>query len=226
MKLLINFIVIVFFCNVSNAQVVIGKITNEQIVKSWSSFILDISGEKSARMSTFSKSRSGEGVTLAINMFPPCTGLSMRFIYTLNKPIVESLQFKYLLTMRVDSNQPLFGEIVYDASPGDKMALFTLNTLPQFPDILSNMITGQKIYMRVDDMSGKAIDTISFSLYGFTAGYNRMDKLCSQIIQNPNHSGPSDLENLRQIPKDPVLPPNPNVPSSPVLPKHPNSKGV
>lgn len=210
-------------CHSSLAQVIPGSIANEKQIQNWSSFSLDVSGERYARMTTTSTANTGDRVTLAIQMQPPCDQLSMRLIFGLSAARTRAETMKWLLTMRVDSQQTLFGEITYNASVGDKFAMFTLNTLPQFPDLLQGMIVGQGIQMRADDQAGKAIATIGFSLYGFTASFNRMKSMCQQFATsrpNPNSGG---VNNLRQLPKSPDLPPNPNVPQVPTLPKHPNS---
>lgn len=221
------FCALVIFCagQTCFAQINRGVITNEQKAQNWESFTLDLSGRKVARMTTASVASTGDAVTLSLDVSPPCDVIYTNLIFGLSKPKEDVTPVKWLLTMRVDSQQTLFGQISYNPSIGDKFAIFTLHKLPQFPDLLQGMIIGQGIQMRADDQAGKPIATIAFSLYGFTASFNRIKSLCQQLITTrpaPN-SGSGGLENLRQLPKATDLPPNPNVPQVPTLPKHPSS---
>jgi len=219
------FCAILIFCagQTCFAQIDRGVITNKQQAQYWNSFTLDLAGSKVARMTTAAVASTGDAVTLSLDLSPPCTGIDMNLIFGLPRPKEDATIVKWLLTMRVDSQQTLFGQITYNATVGDKLAIFTLNKLPQFPDLLEGMIIGQGIQMRADDLAGKPIASVAFSLYGFTASFNRIKSLCQQLVTTrpaPNSGG---LENLRQLPRSPDLPPNPNVPQVPTLPKHPSS---
>lgn len=207
----------------SFAQTITGGISSEQQSQNWSSFILDLSGNKEARMTTSSTASTGDRVTLAIQMQPPCNELKMTLIFGLSKPRQVAGTLTWLLTMRVDNQQPLFGSVKSISSIGDKFAIFTLDTLPQFPDLLHGMIIGQGIQMRADEQNGSVIGTIGFSLYGFTASFNRIKTLCQQLAATRPAPNTGGVENLRQLPRSSDLPPNPNVPQVPTLPKHPNS---
>lgn len=225
MKQIFCALVIFFVGQTCFAQIDRGVIANQQQAQNWKSFTLDLSGSKTARMTTAAVASTGDSVTLSLDLSPPCKGIDMNLIFGLSKPREDAAAVKWLLTMRVDSQQTLFGQITYDATIGDKFAIFTLNKLPQFPDLLEGMIIGQGIQMRADDPTGKPIASIAFSLYGFTASFNRIKSLCQQLVTTrpaPN-SGSGGLENLRQLPKATDLPPNPNVPQVPTLPKHPSS---
>lgn len=202
------------------AQIRPGVITNEQRVQNWSSFVLS---NRSARMTTSSVTKTGTSVTLALEMSQPCTSLDMKLIFGLNSPRESAGTLRWLITMRVDYQQPVFGNIDYVASAGDKTAIFTLNKLREFPELLRGMIDGQSILMRADTQDGKLIDSVAFPLFGFTASYNRMRNLCQQLTATRPNTSPTGPENLRQLPRHPNLPPNPDAPQTPALPRHPNS---
>jgi hypothetical protein len=221
-KMIKAFLAVVAFLawNSAFAQIKPGEIKSEQIAQDWSSFILS---NTSARMTTSSKTRTGTPVTLALQMSPPCDGIFMRIIFRLPRARDDAGRLTWLLTMRVDNQRPLFGQISYNASIGDTFAIFTLDKLPQFPELLQGMIIGQGVQMRADELSGKEIDTVGFSLYGFTASYNRMKNLCQQLVPTTGRPNQGGSENLRQLPR-PSLPPNPNAPQTPTLPRHPNSE--
>lgn len=219
------FCALVIFCagQTCFAQTNRSVITDEEKAQNWESFVLNRSARKVARMTTSSIANTGERITLSLDLSPPCDRIYTNLIFGLSKPKEDVIPVKWLLTMRVDSQQTLFGQISYTPAIGDKIAVFTLHTLPQWPDLLQGMIIGQGIQMRADDQAGKQIATIAFSLYGFTASYNRIKSLCQQLVATrpaPNSGG---LENLRQLPRSSDLPPNPNVPQIPTLPKHPSS---
>ena len=202
------------------AQVRPGAITNEQRIQNWSSFVLS---NTKARMTTSSVTRGGASITLALEMSQPCTSIYMRLIFDLPKPRESAGTLVWLITMRVDYQQPIFGNIAYEASTGDKFAIFTMNSLPEFPQLLRGMIDGQSILMRADTQDGKLIDTVAFPLFGFTASYNRIRSLCQQLVTTRPNTSPPGPENLRQLPRHPNLPPDTNEPQVPTLPRHPNS---
>lgn len=202
------------------AQITPGAPTSHQRVQNWSSFVL--SG-KSARMTTSSVTKTGTPVTLALEMIQPCKLIEMKLIFDLPRPRETAGTLRWLITMRVDYQQPVFGDIDYDASVGDKFAIFTLNKLQEFPVLLREMIDGQNILMRADTQDGKLVDTVAFPLFGFTASYNRIKSLCQQLATTRPNTNPAGPESLRQLPRHPDLPQNPNAPQTPTLPRHPNS---
>lgn len=202
------------------AQIKPGVITNEQQVQNWSSFVL--SG-RSARMTTSSVTKTGTSITLALEMNQPCTNLEMKLIFGLAKPRETAGTLRWLITMRVDYQQPVFGNIDYNASVGDKTAIFTLNKLQEFPALFRAMVDGQSILMRADTQDGKLVDTVAFPLFGFTASYNRMKSLCQQLVATRPSTNSAGPENLRQLPRHPDLPQSPNAPQTPALPRHPSS---
>jgi hypothetical protein len=216
-------LVIFFAGQTSFAQTNRSVITDEQKAQNWESFVLNHPGRKVARMTTSSIANTGDRVTLSVDLSPPCDMIYTNLIFGLPKPKEDVTPVKWLLTMRVDSQQTLFGQISYIPAIGDKIAVFTLHKLPQWPDLLQGMIIGQGIQMRADDQAGKQIASIAFSLYGFTASYNRIKSLCQQLVATRPAPNSGSLENLRQLPRSSDLPPNPNVQQVPTLPKHPNS---
>ena len=129
------FCALVIFCagQTCFAQNNRGVITNEQKAQNWESFALDLSGRKVARMTTSSIANTGDTVTLSLDTSPPCDTLYTNLIFGLSKPKEDVTPVKWLLTMRVDSQQTLFGQISYNPAIGDKIAIFTLHKLPQWP---------------------------------------------------------------------------------------------
>lgn len=154
--------------------------TNVQKSQNWSSFTFQ--GQNTARMVTSATANTGDTFSLMLDMEPPCKTVSLRLTFKHQPtPLQSPIQRKWLILMRPDGINPRGGFVTYNGKVGDQFAIFTLNTVPEFAQLFQGMVAGQFVRTHLGNEDGKILAEMVFSLYGFTASYNRILNLCRQM---------------------------------------------
>jgi hypothetical protein len=134
-------------------------------------------------MVTSAAASSGDTFYLMLDMAPPCTTVNLRLSFQHQPtPLKEAVQRNWLVVMRPDGVNPIGGYVTYNGKVGDPVAIFTLNALPEFPQLFQRMVAGQFIRTHFGNQDGKILAEMVFSLHGFTASYNRISSLCRQML--------------------------------------------
>jgi len=172
------FSIATLFSSAASSQVIQGKTLGEERNGSWSSYGLALSDSFNYRASTF----GSDGTTLlAIDMVPgTCVGLlSMIFPYT--SPLERDIPaLKVLIDARIDSGEVLYLSGKFSGTMGDKFGIIWVDVTSKYFEILRMMRAGSILRVKIQHANGEYIDTVSFSLSGFTYSSNRIKKICEK----------------------------------------------
>lgn len=185
------------------SQVIQGETIGSEWRGQWSSYGLKLGSEFNYRASTIGTDGS---TTLVLDMEPKTCASLLSVIFPYNTVLERDIPaFKVLIDARIDSGEVFYLNGNYSGTMGDKFGIIWLDATDRYYEILRMMRAGNVMRVKIQHLNGEYIDTVSFSLSGFTYSSNRIKSVCDKAsapepprqTQRPNPTmGDAFLRNL------------------------------